>query len=236
MGGIRIVIKCLELKLQLIQSEKIDVAQSLIFDRLFDFLEQNGPRVFLDFLDQLGVEKCFQPFPVLELLIRSAVLLRNKTSGSPAQFSDYELIIVFEKLIEDFTNLEHLSPQLKSLIFVFQLFKSKHLRIPRFTRDAKAVQLEFNKERTLRESISLCSEKEFLSLVKFFDDHETLNPEWLFFIYLKCHELQRSATNDTGEFKEKWHAENFHDLGQFLNFFPKTSDPSLFLILILYLL
>ena len=109
-------------------------------------------------------------------------------------------------------------------LFVFQLFKSKHLRIPRFTRDAKAVQLEFYKERTLRDSLSLCSEKEFLSLVKFFDDHETLNPEWLFFIYLKCHELQRSATDDTGEFKEKWHAENFHDLGQFLNFFPKIQE------------
>jgi hypothetical protein len=213
-----------ELKLQLIQTENINFLQSLIFDHLFDFVEQNGPRVFLDFLDQLGVEKCFQPFPVLELLTRSALLLRDNSNNKLHQFCDYELIIIFEKLTEDFGNLEHLQPKLKSLFFVFQLFKSKNLRIPRFTRDAKAVQLEFYKENSLRDSLSLCSEEEFTSLVRFFDKSEHLNPEWLFFIYLKCHELQRSATNDPGEFKEKWHAENFQNLDQFLNFFPKIQD------------
>lgn len=206
-----------------IEQNSVDRVLDLVFDDAFSFLEDKIDEFRFNEEHPLSHERLFPLFPFLELVVRGILLFR-KQRDDHFQIDEFTLYTVFETLSYGLLDRSDMSPEAKALFFNFLILRARVTGIDNKASNGKAVDIKRYLGKRLSDYSAFSSEKEFGSLVGFFQGDTSICAEEVFFKYFKSVELKLTVPQDGSGYEERWHCLNFKDISQFLRFLPKISE------------
>jgi hypothetical protein len=209
-------------RIEVLSQNSPDRVLNLIFLDAFSFLEDKCAEFSMNGEILFSSNNFFPLFPFAEIVCRG-MLLFKKIEADAFEIDEFSLYSIFEATSFALFDRTDMSPEVKSTFFNFLVLRNRMVKIDNKTSRGKALDINIYLGTRLASFSGYSSEAEFVSLVEFFTKDQNISAEEVFFKYLKCVEWRISVSRDSEGYEKRWHALNFRDISQFLNFYSQIS-------------
>ena len=209
----------IEKRILLLDQNSPDKVLSLIYEDAFNFLEDKFDEFRIDIGYILSQDQMFPFLPFVETLVRG-ILLFKKLGDNLFQIDEFTLYSIFESLSSALLDKKNISPETKSLFFNYLIFRARITRVDNKASNGRVLELKTYYGSLVTAFSGYSSESEYLSLVAFFRDNQSLCSEEVYFKYAKSTEWKLAVAKSKDEYDRRWHSVNFKNITQFVKFYP----------------